>query len=447
MNTNGDKPTADNKDIQSSVIVNDAPALPATPPPVSTYDVPNVLYVIDTSGSTSAAFSASPPQTVLQFEQQTANYLNSQLTGVGYDSLTYSAYTGVEFFTGDAVLPTYPAALQDMDPTQAGTQASTNPANTAYVTSAVAGAAPVDGTDFYAALTTAATYFTGVGTAGKKNVVIFLSDGSNDSTNLGNYLTAAAGLKAMGVTVFSYGIGPDADLGELGNIASSGTATNLTNLSTLNGFFAGGGQYPLTGPTTPPTPPAPTTPTMTYTPTANNYGYVDVEGLSRVYLNSVGSLTINGLQRNAVLNVNLSATTASTTVFTPGATVDSGTMAVNSLLPMSFVNMGTSAEVEDDDPLAGHNDTLVLQGTAGNDAYGLSFTAANAIDAVLTNVDGARHSYHQHQRGELHGRDPYGQRHGERAGPGAGHYAGRRGRRSVGHRQRRAQSGRQHHGR
>jgi len=104
--------------------------------------------------------------------------------------------------------------------------------------------------------------------------------------------------------------------------------------------------------------------TITYTPTAADAGTVAVNAAPLVSLTTVEHVTINGLGGDDDLIVEGPA--SSTTTLTPGATPDSGSVQVDSLLPMAFTNLGDGVNVVQINAADG---SLVYRGTDGDDLF------------------------------------------------------------------------------
>ena len=90
-------------------------------------------------------------------------------------------------------------------------------------------------------------------------------------------------------------------------------------------------------------------------------------------------LTLNGQSQGDLFTVN--APNGATTIYTPGATTDAGTLAVGSLLPISFTNLGATGNVTVAGAAGAGTNTLVANGTAGNDTF--SVVPVNAALGVV----------------------------------------------------------------
>ena len=107
--------------------------------------------------------------------------------------------------------------------------------------------------------------------------------------------------------------------------------------------------------------------TINVTPTAAGAATVQVNALGLVTISNTGALAINGQGGNDALTVTTPAGFANNDTYTPGATPDAGKFQVNSLVPISYSNLGAtgSVTVSNSGPL----DTLSVNGTSGNDTF------------------------------------------------------------------------------
>lgn len=116
-----------------------------------------------------------------------------------------------------------------------------------------------------------------------------------------------------------------------------------------------------------------------YTPDSAGTGDVDqalITGaqLVPVTVDTVELVMINGTGLNDTLDVNTPATPADSLVeLTPGATIDSGHVQVNWLLPMEFKNLGPTARLTVTDPNTNDADRFHYNGTAYSDAFSVPF--------------------------------------------------------------------------
>ena len=102
---------------------------------------------------------------------------------------------------------------------------------------------------------------------------------------------------------------------------------------------------------------------INFTPTATDGGTVQVDALGLVTLQTVEHLTITGLGGNDIVRTTTPATPNAIQVIA-GATADSGSVFVDSLLPMQFTNTGVGGGLDFVDQ--GGADTLTYTGTNGN---------------------------------------------------------------------------------
>ena len=112
-----------------------------------------------------------------------------------------------------------------------------------------------------------------------------------------------------------------------------------------------------------------------YTPDPAGTGDVDsalITGaqLVPVTVDTVELVIINGQSLNDTLDVNTPAgATNSIVELTPGATIDSGQVQVDRLLPMQFKNLGSSARLTFTDPSTSDTDRLLYNGTPFADTF------------------------------------------------------------------------------
>ncbi len=107
--------------------------------------------------------------------------------------------------------------------------------------------------------------------------------------------------------------------------------------------------------------------TITYSPTGADSGTVAVNAAPIVNLATVEHLTIDGLGGNDNLTVNVFAG-INVTQYTPGTTLDSGSILAGNTLPLAFENFGFAGSIT----LAnagGRVGALVYNGTATNDLF------------------------------------------------------------------------------
>lgn len=104
---------------------------------------------------------------------------------------------------------------------------------------------------------------------------------------------------------------------------------------------------------------------------------------SLIELNTVESITINGEGGNDDLDINTPMNPNRIT-YSPGTTVDSGEVRVDSLVPVSFVNLGVGGTLNFTDP-GGRVDTLIHRGSTVNDEFSV---AAVSGDVTIANTPG-----------------------------------------------------------
>lgn len=133
--------------------------------------------------------------------------------------------------------------------------------------------------------------------------------------------------------------------------------------------------------------------TPIWTPTSQDDGTFTVAGTT-ITVNDVESLIYDGEADNETLTVNTPAAIDSTIRVTVGSTRDAGRVAVDSLLAVSFQNLGFTGTVAINDPDAGDADRIVYDGTAGNDSFTVTDNtvdlvngAGNHVDLTQTNVE------------------------------------------------------------
>ena len=120
------------------------------------------------------------------------------------------------------------------------------------------------------------------------------------------------------------------------------------------------------------------TDTIAFTPTAGDGGTVAITGAPSVTFATTESVVIDGQGGNDVLTVNGTAG-ADTITVTPGAAVDSGQVLINSLVAMSFEELGSTGTVTIAG--AGGTDTLVYNGSGANDTFSVA-AATGTVDLV-----------------------------------------------------------------
>ncbi|MDB5329715.1 MAG: exo-alpha-sialidase, partial [Phycisphaerales bacterium] len=118
----------------------------------------------------------------------------------------------------------------------------------------------------------------------------------------------------------------------------------------------------------------------TYTPTSANSGTLGVANSSgtvtSVSVTNIENFIYDG-QSDGDTFTTVGTSGANAFTLTPGATNDAGTLGMDSTLPVTFQNLGTSGQVVVNGN--GGADSLVYNGTAAND----SFTIANSASPVV----------------------------------------------------------------
>jgi len=205
---------------------------------------PDVVFMVDISGSTILDFEGSPvgdrngdkkSNTILDAQIAAFLALNQQLIEQGFGTTAKVAIVAFETV----------AANLDMDPSSPGIQMYTYPLADADedgildVAQALASLRPTGGTNYEAALQAAMTAISAMGmTAGSGNV-IFLSDGYPNSEN---YLDDIAALQNLGIAnIRAFGVGMSAKLETLENIDPSG-AQIFTSADELLDVFSSAGE-------------------------------------------------------------------------------------------------------------------------------------------------------------------------------------------------------------
>ncbi len=127
------------------------------------------------------------------------------------------------------------------------------------------------------------------------------------------------------------------------------------------------------------------TETIQFTPTSTDAA--SITGLGGVTINvaTTEQVKINGLGGNDTLNVN-SPATSNVVTLTPGAAVDAGELHVDSLVPMTFMNLGSTGRLTITD--AGGVDSLVYNGTAASDVFRVPHAVVPTPSIALNNQIG-----------------------------------------------------------
>ena len=121
-----------------------------------------------------------------------------------------------------------------------------------------------------------------------------------------------------------------------------------------------------------------------YDPTGANSANVTVNGLV-VGVSNTEQLVINGLGSTTTGDLLTVTTLANVNTFnyTPGATPDSGSFQVGSLLPMSFTDLGVGSNYVA--VVGGAGSSLVYNGTVNSDAFGVTSVAGSG-EVTLTAI-------------------------------------------------------------
>lgn len=205
-------------------------------------DNPDVVFIVDISGSTSATFGGSPvgdlngdglSDTILDAEIAGFIALNNQLIAQGFGNIadiSVVAFDDVAFQVGDTATPLTDSAIVN----------SVSDVEDNLRSLDVGGL-----TDFEAALQEAIDIFTTLGTPFGEGNVVFLSDGF--PTSGGSTAEEVAALNALGVNLRAFGVGSSASLTDLQLIDP--TAEIFTDTDELLDVFGdltpGGGQSAL----------------------------------------------------------------------------------------------------------------------------------------------------------------------------------------------------------
>jgi hypothetical protein len=203
-------------------------------------DSPNIVFVIDVSGSTRSPFQGIPvgdvnndgtPNTILDAEITGFIALNNSLVSKGLGS---TAKVSIVSFESNAY-------QLDMEPNISGVQLTTNPETdsnkngTKDVEETLRSLRDGGGTNFEIALQKAASTLTSIGTTTGNGNVIFISDGENDPQFI--YTDEVSALQNAGVKLSAFGVGTGARIDNLKLINSN--ASIFTSTDQLLGVFNG----------------------------------------------------------------------------------------------------------------------------------------------------------------------------------------------------------------
>jgi subtilisin-like proprotein convertase family protein len=131
----------------------------------------------------------------------------------------------------------------------------------------------------------------------------------------------------------------------------------------------------------------PGTNAVNYTPLSPNSGMVVIKGLvndTTVNIIDVEQFTYNGMAGNDVLTM-MGNSSANAFALTPGANPDSGTLSMDTFLPVDFVNLGAAGKVIVDGG-SGGVDSLTYYGTVVNDLFTVDSNASPAGGKVTLNT-------------------------------------------------------------
>ncbi|MCA6490276.1 MAG: VWA domain-containing protein, partial [Chitinophagaceae bacterium] len=200
---------------------------------------PDIVFVIDVSGSTSSPFQGLAVGDVnndgtanTRLDAEIAGFiaLNNRLVSQGLGSARISI---VSFESS--------ANQRDMNPTISGIQLTTNPATDSNnngikdVEEILRSLVDLGGTNFEIALQKATNTLTSIGTTTGNGNVIFISDGENNAG--GSYSDEVLTLQNAGVKLSAFGVGTDANISNLQVINPS--ASIFTSTDQLLGVFDG----------------------------------------------------------------------------------------------------------------------------------------------------------------------------------------------------------------
>nr|WP_247650145.1 Calx-beta domain-containing protein [Cylindrospermopsis raciborskii] len=205
-------------------------------------NTPDIVFVIDVSGSTQDPFGGSSvgdvnkdgqPNTRLDAETAGFIALNNRLVGKGLDTARISIVS----FTDSA-------NQLDMDPTISGIQLTTNPGTDSNsngikdIEEVLISLRYGGGTDFKQPLQKAADTLTSIGTNAGNGNVIFISDGQ---VSVVNYKNEVLALQNAGVKLSAFGVGTNASIGNLQEIDRNASIFTSTDqlLSVFDGLGSG----------------------------------------------------------------------------------------------------------------------------------------------------------------------------------------------------------------
>src|SRR5262249_54084601 len=105
--------------------------------------------------------------------------------------------------------------------------------------------------------------------------------------------------------------------------------------------------------------------TINFTPTAPNAGGITGAGPGPGTFSNIKQAVINGQGGNDLLKI--SAPAGSLTTYNPGSAPDAGSVQINSLIPLSFTNLGNGGQAVTLG--GGAASTLVYNGTAARNVF------------------------------------------------------------------------------
>ncbi|MDP6721997.1 MAG: hypothetical protein QGF59_25235, partial [Pirellulaceae bacterium] len=131
---------------------------------------------------------------------------------------------------------------------------------------------------------------------------------------------------------------------------------------------------------------------ISFVPSGSEAGSVDIDStlatVPVVTFTTTESVVINGQGGNDDITVDTSNGVARVTV-TPGPTVDSGGVRVDSLVPMSFTDLGASGTLNIDDSGLDVAEELIYVGTDGTDTFGVAGVETITLnDQIVVNTTG-----------------------------------------------------------
>jgi hypothetical protein len=115
--------------------------------------------------------------------------------------------------------------------------------------------------------------------------------------------------------------------------------------------------------------------TITYTPTAVDGGKITGAGPVSITFNTIEQLLLNGQGGGDTLTF-MAVGGGDTITSTPGAATDAGTLQDNNLLALNYENLGAAPPIAIQDTAVGNN-TLVVNGTAADDAFVVAATTGD----------------------------------------------------------------------